>query len=624
MKKFIFLACFLFILSNVTLFAQNNELKYDLIIKNGRIINPDTKLDQTGLNIGINGGKIAALTTETITGKQEIDASGLVVTPGFIDLLSYNPTWIGVWNKLADGITTNLGMHGTTADPIRWFAEYDKRKLPLNYGGSFFYTQARLKFGLGRYQTATKEQIAEIYNMGEKALLNGCLGISMSLEYVPGISAEECLAMNKLAYKYNVAVYYHLRYSDMEEPGTNFDALKEAIAYARETGAAFHIDHINSTGGTYSMKETLALLNKVKIEGFDISACEYPYNYWATYLNSARFDPGWQERFHITYNDLQLGGSSERLTKESYEYYRKQGMLANAYAIPEEDVREALRCPWVMMGSDGILEPGFNNHPRASGMCARLIGHYVRDEKVLSLMDAIAKLTILPAKRMEPQSPALKNKGRIAVGADADIVVFDYNKIIDRATPEHPDYMSTGIEYVVVGGGIVKDPRGFNRNIRNGTGIKSQFVKPQLSNKTIEWNKQQIPVITYQNQDYIDTGWLAAMGYQLETDKSKRKLAVKSGTMQNSPTAPTPPEVPMKEYILERGYTMDYKGQSQNLICIGERFFVPVKGLEILGIKFEENGDNIKILAAAAAGGVFDYWRMFLGSIQKVWDGFFN
>jgi hypothetical protein len=212
-----------------------------------------------------------------------------------------------------------------------------------------------------------------------------------------------------------------------------------------------------------------------RAEGIDITACVYPYNFWATYLNSARFDPGWQSRFRITYSDLQLAGSAERLTKASFDLYRKKGKIAAAYAIPEEDLREALRCAWVMVGSDGILEPGYNNHPRASGMCARLIGHYVRDEKVLTLMEALAKLTILPAQRLELQVPALRKKGRIAPGADADIVIFDLEKIQDRATTEHPELMSVGFEYVLVAGKVVKDPNGLNKNVRYGAPIKSQF-----------------------------------------------------------------------------------------------------------------------------------------------------
>lgn len=453
---------------------------YDLVVKGGRVINPETKLDEIGLNLGIKGGTIVAVDRAPMRGRVEIDAEGLIVAPGFIDLLSYNPNSVGVWNKLADGITVNLGMHGSTRDARAWFATYERSRAPLHYGGSFSYPLARSKLNIGRYQAASQQQIDEMTRMGEEALRNGCLGISISLEYMPGVSAKECLSMMWLARKYEVPVFYHVRYSDVEAPGTNREALEEVVDYARKTGAAIHIDHIHSTGGTFSMKESLALLSAARAEGIDVTACVYPYNFWATYLNSARFDPGWQSRFRITYSDLQLAGSAERLTKASFDVHRKKGKIAAAYAIPEEDLKEALRCPWVMAGSDGILEPGYNNHPRASGMCARLIGRYARDEKVLTLMEALAKLTILPAQRLEMQVPALRKKGRIAPGADADLVVFDFEKIQDRATTEHPELMSAGFEYVLVAGEIVKDPTGLKKNVRKGKPIKSEFQFTKL------------------------------------------------------------------------------------------------------------------------------------------------
>jgi len=455
---------------------EKSGASYDFVIKGGRIIDPETNLDRVGLDLGITGGTVTALSSTPLKGAREIDASGLVVAPGFIDVLSYDPNEVGVWNKLADGVTTNLGMHGTTTDPLRWFSVYEKRRLPLHYGGSFSYPQARVKLKIDRYSPATEQQIREMYSMGEAALLNGCIGISISLEYMPGVSPEECLSMMRLAAKYKVPVFYHVRYSDVDPPGTNLEALQEVVGYARETGAAIHIDHINSTGGTFSMRQSLAFLNEARAAGVDVTACTYPYDSWATYLNSARFDQGWQSRFRIDYHDLQLGGSEERLTSVSFQRYRKQGKLAVAYAIPEEDVREALRCPWVIVASDGILEPGYNNHPRASGMCARLIGRYVRDEKVLTLMQALAKLTILPAKRLEHGAPALRKKGRLTPGADADLVLFDFDRIEDRATAAHPEAMSVGIEYVFVNGRIVKDPKGLNKTVRNGKPIKSRLV----------------------------------------------------------------------------------------------------------------------------------------------------
>ncbi len=455
-------------------FAQQEQ--YDLVISNGRVINPETDLDST-LNIGIRGGTIEVLTSQQLQGRKIINAQGLVVTPGFIDILSYDPNPVGVWNKLADGVTTNLAMHGGTSNPKAWYANYERQHVPLNFGASFFYTEARNQFKLTRYQSANKEQIQILLAMAERAIKNGALGISFSLEYVPGITPNEIVPQMQLAKKYGVPVFFHARYSDMEEPGTNIDALNEIIGYARLTGASVHIDHINSTGGTFSMSRSLKMIEDARTLGLDITACTYPYDFWGTYLNSARFDKGWQQRFHISYHDLQLAGTSERLTPESFKKYQREGKLAVAYAIPDSDIVASLQCPFVMIGSDAILGSGYNNHPRASGAFSRTIGVYARDRHVISLMDAVTKMTILPARRLENKCSAMKKKGRISVGADADIVIFDYDRIAGKSTVEHPEYQSVGIDYVIVNGKIVKDEKGLRKNVQAGRAIRNDYAR---------------------------------------------------------------------------------------------------------------------------------------------------
>lgn len=450
---------------------------HDLVIAGGRVMDPASGFDRVAW-VGISGGTVAAVSLEPLAGRDTIDARGLVVAPGFIDILSYDPNPVGVWNKIADGVTTVLAMHGGAANPDAWYARYDRRRLPLNYGASFFHTEARSLLGIGRYQRPTTTGIARLIEMAERALHRGALGVSFSPEYVPGTSAEEILPLMRLARRHDVPVFFHARYSDMEEPGTNLDALREIIGYARETGAAVHIAHLTSTGGTFSMWESLALLEQARRDGVDLTACAYPYPFWATYLNSARFDPGWQHRFRIGYGDLQIAGTTERLTAASFRRHQAAGTLAVAYAIPEQDVADALQWPLVMIGSDAILEPGFNNHPRASGTFARTIAVYVRERRVLTLMDALARMTILPARRLERATAAMRRKGRLSVGADADITVFDFDAIADRATVEHPEHQSAGIHYVIVNGVVVKDPRGLIRAARPGRAIRNP-VQPQ-------------------------------------------------------------------------------------------------------------------------------------------------
>lgn len=451
----------------------------ELVILHGRVLDPASGFDGLA-NVGVSGGVIRSVSPAPIAGKDTIDATGLIVAPGFIDILSYDPTEIGSWNKVADGVTTALAMHGGAENPDAWYAHYARQRPPINFGASFFHMAARNRLKIGRNQVATREQIQQLTVLAERALRRGALGISLSPEYVPGTTADEILPLMHLARQYNVPVFFHARYSDMKEPGTNIEALNEIIGYARQTGAAVHIDHINSTGGTFSMQESLRILDEARREGMDLTACTYPYAFWATYLNSARFDRGWQSRFDITFGDLQIAGSGERLTEQSFRKYRAAGKLAVAYAIPDEDVVEALRSPMVMIGSDAILEPGFNNHPRASGTFARTLGRYVRERKVLSLMDALAKMTILPARRLERGSEAMRRKGRLSIGADADITIFDFDAIIDRATVEHPEYQSEGVRYVIVNGQIVKDPSGLRRQARPGRAIRGSIYLVHL------------------------------------------------------------------------------------------------------------------------------------------------
>ncbi len=444
---------------------------FDIVIQNGRVMDPDRRLDSV-LNVGILGGAIRAVTADPLPAKRTIDARGMVIAPGFIDILSYDPVEPGTWTKIADGVTTNLAMHGGAVEPDSWYRAVAGQSPPVNYGASFFYNAARVRFVKDRYAPAPEEIRLKILAMTEAALRKGALGVSFALEYVPGVSAEEIKPAMALAAQYGVPAFFHARFSDMESPGTNLDALREIIGYARTTRAAVHIGHINSTGGTFSMGSSIEYLDSARAGGMDITACMYPYTYWATYLNSARFDAGWQERFHISYGDLQLGGSSERLTRETFLKNRRLGKLAVAYAIPDEDNRIALRQPYVMIGSDAILEPGYNNHPRASGTFSRTIAVYVREQNIISLMDAIAKMTILPARRLEGASESMKRKGRIQIGADADIVVFDPVHIRDRATVEHPETPSAGIHYVLVGGKVVLDGGVLHRNVRNGSAVR--------------------------------------------------------------------------------------------------------------------------------------------------------
>lgn len=463
---------------------------YDIVIKGGTIMNPSTEHELKGYNLAIKDGKIVRITKENITGRKVIDGTGRIISPGFIDLISYEPNDLGIRFKVLDGVTSNLLMHGGTHNAKKWYDYWNNRGVKINYGASSFVTTMRWPIiGYNRYKSITSdEDVQRLVKNVRKNIEEGALGISFSFEYVPGIKSNEVIPLLKLANEYNAPTFYHLRYSDNIEPGTNLEGVQEVIDYARETGASIHIMHINSTGGTYCMEEALKMIHGAIDEGLDITACLYPYDFWATYINSARFDPGWQERFSITYENLQIGGTNERLTEKTFKKYRNTHTLVAALgSMPEEELRMALNDSIIMIGSDTIIEPGSNNHPRGAGTYGRLFGKYVREEGVLTMMEAIKKASYLPAKRMESIAPAMKRKGRIEIGADADITIFNPDTIIDKATVEKPATPSEGIDYVIVNGVIVKDENGIVEGVKPGQPIYSYFVDKSEENEPEEF-----------------------------------------------------------------------------------------------------------------------------------------
>lgn len=437
--------------------VEAEKAEYDIVIANGTVIDPETGTHGV-MNVGIKGGRIAVLSEKTLPAGRTIDAKGKYVVPGFIDIQSYGPAYHMSLYKVADGVTTSLTLHGGTVDFKKWAQDKVAEGQMVNYGSAVSHQFMRWAVGISdRYKEATPAQVKNMVGLARKALTEGALGVSFSLEYTPGATTSEIRPLFELASEFAVPCFMHLRYSDPVPPGTNKEAVDEAIGLARDTGATVHIHHITSTGGTFTMKETVRQIDGARGEGLDITACIYPYTFWGTYLDSARFDKGWKEKFRIDYGDLQLAGTKKRLTPESFNELRREGKLVVAYAIPEEDVLMAIKTPWIMIGSDGNIKSSGNSHPRGAGCFSRVIGKYVREEKALSLDEAVRKMTLMPALVLGAVSPGMKKKGRLQAGMDADIVVFDYEKIRDTATVESPGRYSEGIEYVLVNGQVVRD-----------------------------------------------------------------------------------------------------------------------------------------------------------------------
>jgi N-acyl-D-aspartate/D-glutamate deacylase len=446
---------------------------FDVVIQGGRVMDPDSGFDSVA-DVGIDDSTVRAIEPDgRLAGTLTVDAAGLVVAPGFIDILSYEPNPYGIWFKVADGVTTNLGLHGLRARATDFFSAYgsDALRPPTHYGGAFSNPFSRESLGLGVDDPATTAQIDAMVVQCDEDLRAGYIAVDFEPEYTPGVTYPEIKALAEVAKDHDVPVTFHARFSDDVAPGTNAEALEEVLRVARDTGVHVHVEHIISTGGTYTMRQSLDTLEQARRAGLKVTACTYPYDYWATYLASTRFNDGWQERFHITYSDLAIVGSGERLTASTFATYQAQNALCAAFAIPESDVRETLETDWIMLGSDAILEPGDKNHPRATGCFARAIGRYTRDRKVLPLMSALAKATILPARLVERGAPAMRRKGRLQLGADADITIFDPRRLADRSTIEAPGVESEGVQYVLVGGQIVRDPQGNRPQVHPGVAI---------------------------------------------------------------------------------------------------------------------------------------------------------
>ena len=448
-------------------------------------MDPESGLDAV-FNVGIRTGRIVTLSEEPLSANEVLDVSGLVVAPGFIDLHAHGQDNNSNSYQARDGVTTALDLE-VGAYPVEQFYENRHGNAILNYGVSSGHIPARLYVadglsvghaptfsvyapwykkvlgavyiffagadGLGSSlkEALDKTQVEQLQQTIEAELKDGAVGIGFGLDYTPGADDDEIRKVFEVAARHGVPCFVHMK--GVSGP-TDMRSIETLLEHAGTTGAALHVLHVTSVGQSRTPRY-LEMIVAARARGMDVTVEAYPYIAGSTFIESAFFDQGWRERLGIDYGDLQWAETGERLNEESFQKYREEGGQVIIYAMTPEIVQQAIAHPLVMIASDGMpmLEGG--EHPRGAGTYARVLGYYSRESGVISLMDALGKMTIMPAKRLEGFVPAMKNKGRIRVGADADITVFNPATVIDRATFESSYQYSEGIEHVIVAGTFV-------------------------------------------------------------------------------------------------------------------------------------------------------------------------
>lgn len=515
---------------SATLSLSSNLLastQYDLVIHDGRVINPENKLDGIR-DVGIKNGKIVYVGKKRATGTEEINAYGLVVAPGFIDLHHHAPYVASHWMSAYDGVTTALELElGSLPVPDAYNLAAD-RKLPLNYGFSSAWGLARMnvmanipingdtevaftnfaKPGWGN--EATPEQKARILDLVRQGVRDGGIGIGIPLGYAPNSGRDEYLDVARLAARQKVPTFTHIRSKYAWTPDgkdTADEGVREVLDVARKSGAHMHICHINS-----SLLSTIKELGPViklaqkKAKRGTITTEAYPWGAGSTAIGAAFLAPDKLQYVNAEASDI-YWVPEDRRVKDAQELTQirtpktqgglgRGGDICVVHYLDEEDpadravLDEAVLFPDAAIATDAMpyqegpkkitdatwpLPDLAYSHPRSAASYTRMLGEYARDKQQIPLMEVIRRSSLLPAQIIEKAAPMAKRKGRIKVGADADLAIFDPLTVNGRATYSITDgnrNPSVGMHYVIVNGQFVIKDGLLLRDIRPGKPLR--------------------------------------------------------------------------------------------------------------------------------------------------------
>ncbi len=443
---------------------------YDIVIANGRVMDPESGLDGIR-NVGVRAGRVEAISASTLAGTRVIDATGLVVAPGFIDLHEHGQQEESYALMVRDGVTSALELEVGTGDVASWYAARESGQL-VNYGVSVGHIKARMKVlgdpstallpaGIGGSGSASETQIAEMEDILRKGLAEGAVAVGFGSAYTPGATMAEIERMFRVAAEGGAPAHIHLR--------SGVAGLDSTIAAAAAAHAGLHVVHVNSSGDT-NLVAFLAHIHSAHDRGQDVTTEAYPYGAGMTEIKSALFDD-WKTWPDARFALHQLVSTGERLTRKTFGEAREKGGTVIIHGRSEEQTRAAIASPLTMIASDGFIENG-RGHPRTSGTYSKVLGKYVREEHALSLMDALRKMTLAPAQRLQARVSTMATKGRVSIGADADLTIFDPATVGDRSTYEDATIPAGGIPYVIVRGQLVVDS-GRVTTVRPGRAIRA-------------------------------------------------------------------------------------------------------------------------------------------------------
>ncbi len=427
---------------------------YDLVIANGRVMDPASGMDSSR-HVGITHGVIRAVSSQPLQGRDTIDARGMVVAPGFIDLHQHAQDSAAYRVEVLDGTTTALELEGGTDDVDSWYAARAGKSI-INHGVSISHTDVRIRvmhdsgtdspLGAAKSRAMTTAELREMVSLFDKGFRQGAVAAGMIIELTPAATPWEILEVYRVAAQYGAAVHVHMRATPEAQ---YFLETEEVIAATAITGAPTHIVHIQSSLGEDTPRG-LQLVRGARARGLDITTEMYPYTASMSEIEGADTDD-WKSWSDKKFQRFEWAATGERLTRATFAKYRAIGGFVIEYNNPESVVTEAIADSLPMIASDGILH-GNVGHPRVAGTFARVLGRYARDLKTLSLMEALRKMTIEPARRLEHRVPSMAQRGRLQTGASADVVVFDASSVIDGATYREPTLPPKGIRDVIVNG----------------------------------------------------------------------------------------------------------------------------------------------------------------------------